>query len=339
MELEERKKVKSCLRDESYVPGENHSHDRVVLEILGQILSAVYKYEFSSGVFLSTTSTAHDALLEAKTRLGECRHCLKVSVSLSDGRFKELLWAVLRRRIDDDRFIRLINKFLKTREYGRYGPLGGLFTDLCLMGLDDLLKKQTFVRYGTDVLIFSDDTDLDLTAGFEVETKTYVPTQKIRFLGYDLVKKERVLLLFPQDVFLHIVKKLNLVENLNEKPWKVKAQTGYINLPDHEIVRLFNHKLGTVYLYYALADNVSQKLDQLKHLVEYSLLKTLAQKHKTTVSKYKWNHREPKGEGAWCIKEGKNVFRLQRSFRKRKRPVRNFDYNRFLEDWMESRMR
>ena len=67
---------------------------------------------------------------------------------------------------------------------------------------------------------------------------------------------------------------------------------------DLEIVSAYNAELRGICNYYSLASNYS-KLVYFAYLMEYSCLKTLAGKHKTSISKTKRKHKD--GKGNWGI--------------------------------------
>jgi len=74
---------------------------------------------------------------------------------------------------------------------------------------------------------------------------------------------------------------------------------------DYTIVAEYQTKLRGLYQYYALAVNVSKELYHLKHVMEQSLLKTLAAKHKTSAkvmhSKYASKVLTDEGKNLKCI--------------------------------------
>ena len=81
--------------------------------------------------------------------------------------------------------------------------------------------------------------------------------------------------------------------------WKSTSRGKLMPLADHLIVGKFNHEIRGFYNYYALADNVSAVCSKLGFIMEYSLYKTLAQKHNTTMSRIIKRHTKD------------NVFRIQ----------------------------
>ena len=62
-----------------------------------------------------------------------------------------------------------------------------------------------------------------------------------------------------------------------------------MNRNDAEIVSTFNAKIYGLYNYYRIAENVGA-LHKYYHMVRYSMLKTLAGKHRTDVSVIKMQH-------------------------------------------------
>lgn len=71
-----------------------------------------------------------------------------------------------------------------------------------------------------------------------------------------------------------------------------------IRLTDLEIVSAYNAELRGICNYYGIASNF-YRLDYLSYLMKYSCLKTLAAKHKTSISKIKAKLSDRKGK--WCI--------------------------------------
>jgi group II intron reverse transcriptase/maturase len=68
-------------------------------------------------------------------------------------------------------------------------------------------------------------------------------------------------------------------------PLTSKHRTGLISLSDAEIISTYNAELRGFANYYALAKDVKRKLNTLFYIAHYSLFKTLAAKHKSSVSK------------------------------------------------------
>ena len=65
-----------------------------------------------------------------------------------------------------------------------------------------------------------------------------------------------------------------------------------------EIVTAFNAELRGICNYYSMASNFN-RLDYFSYLMEYSCLRTLANKHKSKVKKIKELYKD--GKGSWAI--------------------------------------
>jgi hypothetical protein len=133
------------------------------------------------------------------------------------------------------------------------------------------------------------------TLGLELnEVKTLITrarSQPARFLGYDIRVQHcdtkltngarsangRIALRVPPDV----VRAQCARYRQRGKPWH---RSRLQNLSDYDIVRTYGAEYAGVVSYYLLAQNVSA-LSTLRWYAETSMLKTLAAKHKSTVTK------------------------------------------------------
>jgi len=126
---------------------------------------------------------------------------------------------------------------------------------------------------------------------------THARTQRARFLGYDITVQHsstkitrnrrsvngKIALRVPSDV----VKAQCARYRQHGKPWhRPRLQ----NLDDYDIVRVYGAEYRGVVNYYLLAQDV-WRLRTLRWHAETSMLKTLAAKHKSTVSKMAARHR------------------------------------------------
>ena len=86
-----------------------------------------------------------------------------------------------------------------------------------------------------------------------------------------------------------------------------------VGLTDLEIVSVYNAELRGICNYYGMASNFC-KLHYFSYLMEYSCLKTLASKHKTSLSKIidKFND----GTGKWGVPYETKMGSKRRYFRK-----------------------
>jgi len=87
----------------------------------------------------------------------------------------------------------------------------------------------------------------------------------------------------PKEVMKNYVISKGLAEDINAKKWRGVARNYLLNRSDLEILSTYNAEIRGLYTYYALASNVSRNCQYMCYLMEYSCLKTLAGKYKTTV--------------------------------------------------------
>ena len=129
---------------------------------------------------------------------------------------------------------------------------------------------------------------------------------KAHFLGYDITigrkgtpSKDKlgklsdkhtgkVKLYLPQDAWLKKLKLYKALKICNQKglseTWEPCARPDLLYFPDYKIVKIYNWQIQGLYQYYKIADNVSV-LNDYYYIMKYSLLKTLAGKHKCSVRK------------------------------------------------------
>ena len=206
-------------------------------------------------------------------------------------------------------------------------------------------KRIGYIRYADDFIIGVNGSKEDClfikrlisdfiknTLKMELsEEKTLVThsNQYARFLGYDVrVRRSGVIkpngrgakqrtmsnhveLAIPlQDKINKFLFDNKIIEQKDGKFEPVKRD-GLLRLADLEIVSSYDAELRGICNYYNLAGNFYQ-LDYFSYLMEYSCLKTLAGKHKSTISKMKAKYRDKKG--GWCIpydtKKGKKQLYL-----------------------------
>jgi group II intron reverse transcriptase/maturase len=174
--------------------------------------------------------------------------------------------------------------------------------------VDPGYRRLCYIRYADDVLLGftgpkaeAEDIKARLAA-FLRETLhlelnvsktliTHARTRAARFLGYRITVQHsatkltngqrsangRIALRVPPDVITAQCARYRR----RGKPWHRSALE---NLPDYDIVRIYGAEYRGVVNYYRLAQDVS-RLGTLRWNAETSMLKTLAAKHKSTVTK------------------------------------------------------
>lgn len=187
--------------------------------------------------------------------------------------------------------------------------------------MDSNFKRLRYERYADDFLIgvigskedckrIKQDIKEFLKIKLHLELsdeKTLITNAKssAKFLGYDITVRQNstpsknkngrlcrgrngtVVLKIPPDV---IKKKLldygalELVTHNGRENWKPRSRDYLISQEDAEIVLRYNMEIRGLYNYYALALN-SGVLNNFKYVMQYSMFKTLANKHKCSKKK------------------------------------------------------
>lgn len=180
-------------------------------------------------------------------------------------------------------------------------------------------KKLVYARYADDFLIgisgtkedairvkgalkdwLSENLNLELS---DEKTKITHSSEHARFLGYDVAvrrnqsvkgngsrPKQRTLnnsveLIIPlKDKIEPFIFDKKIARQEKCDTFVPVANPKHLNLTDLEIIDTYNAQVRGICNYYALASNFS-KLSYFCYLMEYSCLKTLAKKHKSSVAK------------------------------------------------------
>lgn len=217
-------------------------------------------------------------------------------------------------------------------------------------------KSLKYVRYADDFIIgvngSKDDCQelkdkigkyLKEVLNLEMsEEKTLIThsSKYAKFLGYSIhirddmtPKKDKngttrryyngsVQLLMPKGVIEKHILELKMVQDIDAKKWKILHRPSLLGLSDLEIVSIYNAEIRGIYNYYSLAENVSTKMWQLRYVMEYSCLKTLAGKYKSRVSKMKAKYRQGKHWGVkYQTKKGDKVAYFYKDGFKIKKPT------------------
>ena len=201
---------------------------------------------------------------------------------------------------------------------------------------DHIQRKLTYVRYADDWLIgvYGNKKDceairteltvflknhLQLTLSEEKTLITH-SSKRIRFLGYDFYIRRNLQFKRHKMHNRYTLKRVwngtvslqaPLEDKINEfmfskgavqqtKDGRLRAihRSSLMRLTDREIVYTYNAEVRGILNYYAIADNY-RKLNYFRYLMELSCLKTLAFKHKTTVTKIRNKYRD--GQCSWSI--------------------------------------
>jgi group II intron reverse transcriptase/maturase len=218
---------------------------------------------------------------------------------------------------------KLNNCRYQARKKGDYGLADKLLADMRKLPAHDPMDpgyiRVKYVRYADDFLILVNGSKqlaqtLKTEAGSFLRDKlrlelseektliTHLATERVRFLGYEISKSQEnsavtkdsigrtkrtvngtIQLLVPGDVINNKLQKFRR----DKKPI---ARPERVNDSPLNTLTVYNAEIQGLYNYYRLATDVSTKLNKFKHYHYGSLLKTIAQKEKTHISKVLKKH-------------------------------------------------
>lgn len=135
---------------------------------------------------------------------------------------------------------------------------------------------------------------------------------------------KRIILSVPIGKITEIAREKKLIKDLSAKNWMPVYRPFLVNATDIDILKYYNRELYGIYRYYGIAENVSHMMNSLAYLMEYSCLKTFANKHKTTVGKFKSSHMTRQKRWGITVRTGENeeTVEFYKGFT-RKRPYTN----------------
>ncbi|QNO13322.1 group II intron reverse transcriptase/maturase [Alkalicella caledoniensis] len=193
-------------------------------------------------------------------------------------------------------------------------------------------KKIKYVRYADDFLIgvIGSKSDCEWVKS---ELKTFIRNtlkmelseektlithshNKARFLGYDVCVRRnsqikqggngytkrtlnnKVELTVPfKDKIERFLLDKGIVKQINGK-YRFVHRPSLLQITEYEIVSTYNAELRGICNYYRMASNFNN-LNYFAYLMEYSCLKTLAAKRKSSIAQIIRSHQD--GQGKWCV--------------------------------------
>lgn len=163
----------------------------------------------------------------------------------------------------------------------------------------ELSEEKTLITHSTT---FANFLSYDISISRDLSTaKDKNGVIKRKYRGY-------VQLRIPKGTIEKVIVKDKMVKDIDAKQWDMLHRPRLVGLSDLEIIETYNAKLRGIYNYYALAENVNQKMWQLRYVMEYSCLKTLANKYKTSVAKMKVKFKKGKYWGVtYQTKQGERI--------------------------------
>jgi group II intron reverse transcriptase/maturase len=203
--------------------------------------------------------------------------------------------------------------------------------------MDSNYRRFHYVRYVDDFLIgiigpksiaiklknkliewFKKKLKLELS---EEKTKISHNSEKIRFLGYDIIsirnsqnKRENgnIKLSVPYDIMIDFMLKNRIAKWWNspisgKDELKAIHKSELINNDPYEILLYYGSKLKGLYQYYKLAENV-YKLGNFNYLFQTSYLRTLSAKYRTSRAKLYKNKKFYRNKTLGYFSQDKNKF-------------------------------
>jgi group II intron reverse transcriptase/maturase len=183
---------------------------------------------------------------------------------------------------------------------------------------DESFRRLRYVRYADDFLLglIGPKADAEaikqrvktwLTENLKLELSeektliTHASTDRAKFLGYEVgVMTSESRPSVNGHIELRISEaKLTEIENRYKRDSKPHHRAEYLNDSDFDIVAKYGAEFRGLVQYYKLARNL-RKLGKTERTIRLSLLKTLANKHKTTVMKVhvRFKHRHERLDGS-----------------------------------------
>lgn len=165
-------------------------------------------------------------------------------------------------------------------------------------------SKKDAERIKEDIKIFlQEKLHLEMS---EEKTKVTHSSKPVRYLGYDFkvihsknmkrckngdmkrVWYGKVFLYMPKEKWIKKAMERGAIQvkrnnDTGKEMWRPMPRKDLMNRNDAEIVSTFNSEIRGLYNYYRIAENVGA-LHKYYYMVRYSMLKTLAGKHRSNVS-------------------------------------------------------
>lgn len=382
------------LKEEKYQPKpvkQIYIKDKIVQEVCRLIMNAIYESKFSEHSHgFRIMKNCHTALSDIDANFRNVSWFIGGDIKeLFNDIDHHILIDIIRKNIKDERFIRLIYKFLRAGylEDWRYNRtysgtpqgsiIGQILVNIYLNELDqyieqviqpkydesnlksiqaikefnlcydnslDTLKSIKYVRYAGDFILgvagskqdcinikedihkfLADRLKLKLSEG---NTLIRHSSDKVKFLNYNitvsntlLTKKNRMIqLLIPPGTIERIIVANKMVKDIDAKKWDILHRSYLVRLTDLEILTIYDAELRGLYNYYKMAENVNIKMWQLRYVMEYSCLKTYANKYKTHIGELKEKYRIGK---QWGIQYGTSQLILINQFKRERKPNYN----------------
>jgi hypothetical protein len=293
--------------DESYKfsqsvkPISNTSNDKIVQEVIRIILEAIYKPIFDHQSF----DFVHDALQHVEKQFRSMDWVIESDIK-SASLDKNRLCEIIRKRIDDPRFMGLIRKSLTS---GRFLPI---YVNIYFNELDEWVRQKAglsfYTRYADDWIIgirgprhlaTEIKNKLESFLKFHLihpdKTKiTNIRAGKVFFLGYYIflprnMKIGKSNFQMPVDQVIKRMKERGYITYDKNNKVRPISKASYTQLEDALIVNHFRKVWLGLKNFYSGSSNRSH-LQYIHYLFHISCAMTLAHRHRSSVKKIMKKH-------------------------------------------------
>lgn len=273
--------------------------EQLLFTVIRLILQQIYPRELANSI-----KTRHQILTEIKRSWGTVTWvskgvCHQESVQLNQA----TLLTTMREKIADHRFLNLIGQMIKRKQFKRERALHQLLVAICLLSLDAYVAKKVqikYVRHQHEYLVgmnMNKDQSRQLQLDIETFLRENVGTEltncfqhfskAILYLEYHISKtssaqqKTHINLQIPKHLQRQFVRKHGYG---HLETGEMSPRPEIINHSEQTIIRKYYQELTIMTTYYRLASNYHH-LGKLVYFAKGSLLKTIAMKRKSTVTK------------------------------------------------------
>ena len=311
------------IKNESYKPFNNkqckdqYLKNILVQEIIKLILNCV---------FYIKKKNVHNHLFEIR-KWKEVNWFITCNVKASfENLNHKVLISILEEKIQDDKFIRLIRKYLKYQNINKE-PIASVMFNIFLYKLDKLILLNEYeydglntihktyikyIRFNNDFLIgvwgnknyaLNIEEEINniifyLFENYNVNLKLSSSINGTNFLNYNVKKiyynnLNNIKLFIPENFIKEYAIKEKLIKNINSNKWIYIAKYNKIHLTDQEIFIRFKKQKDNLYKYYYLAENLYEVMRKINYMLKISCFKTISHKHRTnyrdSIYKYRIN--------------------------------------------------
>lgn len=225
----------------------------------------------------------------------------------------------LRQKIQDERLLHLIELFYRMAPVGKVSQtLNQLLLNIYWSEVDyNMQYHKQYVRFGTHLLIgmngnkkqalallkqLQNHIENDITLRLQRSLTLVSSRQGVQFLDYELrtVAKTNTLRLFiPRALVEQQLLRLKAMKITRNQHYYPLHRPALVHLPDGVIVRKYHRDVLRFCQHYQLASN-RQLMHTFISIMKYSMVKTFANKYKTSVRKIMRKYNK---HGIFCVEE------------------------------------